>query len=1073
MIRKQVFIGIGAVVLVGLGWARLRVETPKYEVAYRGNGTPLSQFKPTSDDSAPAPKKKEKGRSIASAPEVLVDERIKVLEIKQGEIATLDRSIDVDTLVINGELHCQTLESTAVPAPIEVKAQVIHVNGVLQCGTQESPYRGKITFSLKAGNVDPETSPAYRGFLVNPGGRLVLTSPKKKSGWVKLDRTVEPGETQLVLSESVDGALARGKPARLWEVGDVIALAPTSYESAEAESFTVTSVQGNTIGLNAPVQFRHWGEVQTIRVPNRMRKFYEFTEPSEKVVTLDQRAEVANLTRGILLRADESVTPISDADAPGAELGGHMMVMAGGASYIDGVEFYRMGQAGILGRYPFHWHIAGNVQGQFIKNSSVHRSFQRCITVHRTDFAVVDNNTCYDFKGHGFFLEDGTEKNNQITNNLGMKAKYPYRSKTLLSTDMTITGSSPMGEYQGRFPNVSVFWLSHPYNDVRGNIAAGSVGSGFWMGFHNSVTDNDGTVLHPSTTNTLRFSDNLSHSSLVGFTWDGGPNGPLSGNPVNPTDHSPTGTVYEPPVKPTFSRLTAFKNSYTGIYFKGVGGLFDETLTADNGWHYWVSFNQSVRNSVMVGRSENHSNYDQNLLDTNLGKPYVQVTSRRTQQAGIALYDGPFELDGIDFLNYPSELSFRASDGKEITPVPVGIAGGTEAFMNVSRRVRFYPEPVLKIAVPDYTNAALLRDLDGSFAGRNYGAVLVGRRSLGILPASNCQTGSSVYRNMAICPPEYRETSFNIFDGEYVLGPTGQHYSLGIWGQPFVAQREDGAVTNALAQWPNIFLYGQPWTGNGTKFGMPSTTGQTIDLMLKRFRPSIWVNSEIAYPFVPVTHLIAQGRNCRLVPKNAGGTPAIVESSIAALRSSPDSAYFTSGDNLYVRLLPSRPAFGPTGLGLAHAYRSESYIVECDSPVDAVVKGEIESVRTQGFGPNRSVVVKGWACNFNYGTKIGVRLSVRSKQNRVPLETVLQTATANLATDPAISFKCGTGMTAFGFEFTLPPALVQKHVGKFISVTGDSAVSGQSDECLAGSGTFKVPAPIGPAPVLPGPVKSR
>jgi hypothetical protein len=45
----------------------------------------------------------------------------------------------------------------------------------------------------------------------------------------------------------------------------------------------------------------------------------------------------------------------------------------------------------------------------------------------------VRDNVAYDIKGHAFFVEDGTEKNNYITGNLGILIR---RSSALLFSDM-------------------------------------------------------------------------------------------------------------------------------------------------------------------------------------------------------------------------------------------------------------------------------------------------------------------------------------------------------------------------------------------------------------------------------------------------------------------------------------------------------------------------------------------------------------------------------------------------------------------------------------------------------------
>ena len=62
--------------------------------------------------------------------------------------------------------------------------------------------------------------------------------------------------------------------------------------------------------------------------------------------------------------------------------GGHVLATpAGGAAprvHVSGVEFERLGQAGLTGRYPLHVHLADGVLGSFVRGASIHHSQQRC-----------------------------------------------------------------------------------------------------------------------------------------------------------------------------------------------------------------------------------------------------------------------------------------------------------------------------------------------------------------------------------------------------------------------------------------------------------------------------------------------------------------------------------------------------------------------------------------------------------------------------------------------------------------------------------------------------------------------
>ena len=55
-------------------------------------------------------------------------------------------------------------------------------------------------------------------------------------------------------------------------------------------------------------------------------------------------------------------------------------------------------------------------QGQYIKNSAIHDTYNRCVeAVHGTNFVRVENNVTYSIVGHCFFLEDGIEHGNRFT----------------------------------------------------------------------------------------------------------------------------------------------------------------------------------------------------------------------------------------------------------------------------------------------------------------------------------------------------------------------------------------------------------------------------------------------------------------------------------------------------------------------------------------------------------------------------------------------------------------------------------------------------------------------------------
>lgn len=249
------------------------------------------------------------------------------------------------------------------------------------------------------------------------------------------------------------------------------------------------------------------------------------------------QAEVGLLSRSILIQGDLSSEP-TDVDQPACAdknfgsypcpnkfltgFGGHTMVIGSSAvAYFSGVEAFRMGQTNVLGRYPFHAHLVGETAGRVsFKDSSVHRSFYRCFTLHGTSNAEVSNNVAFDIIGHCYYLEDGIEERNNISFNLAAHIHflgYPQRADSQDHATFTANASllNPADATAGGF------YISNAYNRVIGNAASGGY-SGFafprfdtYLRVFRSLVPPIGK--EPSSRPTLEFDSNTCHSS--GFWW--------------------------------------------------------------------------------------------------------------------------------------------------------------------------------------------------------------------------------------------------------------------------------------------------------------------------------------------------------------------------------------------------------------------------------------------------------------------------------------------------------------------------------------------------------------------------
>jgi hypothetical protein len=372
------------------------------------------------------------------------DERSDVT-IKNGTSITLDKNACVATLVIEGEL-------TFADADLELCARwiFVHHGGKLHIGSEAKPFEHKAIITLVGSNPTEDVVGFGTKFLgAMDDGTLDLHGGGPRTAWTKLARAAAAGDAQITVDD-----------ASGWSVGDQIVIASDTTEPNEAEVHVLTAVDGKTLKLDKPLAHARAGTVRTVE--GRM---------------LDERAEVGVLTRRIVIRGDES--------SDGNRFGGHVMLMPAGKAYVEGVELVRMGQYDRLGRYPFHWHIALDSKGQYLKRSVVNGGYQRGIVVHSTQSVTVADNISFDTTGHNFIVETPVTTGNVFDHNLALKNKLG------LFTNADIT---PQGDAE-----VANFWIKSANNTFTNNAAAGSEANGFWF---DGVANEQGT-----------FKNNVIHSA--------------------------------------------------------------------------------------------------------------------------------------------------------------------------------------------------------------------------------------------------------------------------------------------------------------------------------------------------------------------------------------------------------------------------------------------------------------------------------------------------------------------------------------------------------------------------------
>jgi hypothetical protein len=536
----------------------------------------------------------------------------------------------------------------------EFKASFIVIRGgQLKIGSKESPYTKKLKITL-FGNKDDKQLPMVGNKHISVhGGQIDIHGMPKTPTWTLLGASVQKGSSTITLTEAVN-----------WLVGDEIVVASTSFNRDEFERrFIVTiSSDGKTLTLDSPLLYAHFGETLNYNSQN-----YEV------------RAEVAVLTRNVRVFGDDSTID--------TQYGAHIMMMGrdiGLRGRISYLEMDKCGQAFQMGRYPIHFHMAGNVIGSYIEGCSVHDSFNRGTTIHGVHFLTIKNNVYLNHMGHGIFIEDSVETNNIIEGNLIMRTTT---SASLLFSDL----------------KPAAIWITMPKNFIRYNHAAGSTHFGFWFDLPGNPTGPSATAtVCPSGTPLGQFHHNVAHTNGIG----------LRIYPIYIPRTNPCGGVSNSSLQDPFSENPSVIAEFTdNLLFVNGQGFFGRNLGAiqikrtafiSNGMNAAVAepnsailFTPRIEDSIFVGK---------------VNSWYSLQGVQSSGAFGTGRRDG-FLLKNIKFYDFPSSATmFNTCDGC-----------GNELHRDIgARQTRFEQLEFLNVQAKmiQYDDASrdkdILQDVDGS-----------------------------------------------------------------------------------------------------------------------------------------------------------------------------------------------------------------------------------------------------------------------------------------------------------------------------------------------------------------------
>ncbi len=783
-------------------------------------------------------------------------------------------------------------------ADLELTTEWIMLHGELAIGSEARPHtrNATITFTNTVPNEDVMAGMGDRGIMIS-GGTLNLHGDRTHT-WTKLSHTAKAGSTSI---EVLD--------ASGWRVGDEIVLASTDFDPRQAERRTIAAISGNKITLDGKLDYMHFGEI---------------------TFGVDERGEVGLLTRNIKIQAS--------ADAEQTYFGGHIMAMPSSKMFVSGVELNRMGQHMTLARYPIHWHLVGDAQGQYIKNASIHDTFNRCVTVHGTNFLRVENNVTYNIVGHCFFLEDGIEHGNEFVRNLAIQTKCHPTMECVpvnLAANGEIVAEDPRALRQTSFSGkntllpsdntVASYWITNPDNSFIDNVAAGSDQTGFWFSLPMHPQGQfQGTEIAKNTwprrTPLRAFRGNVAHSNFDGFMID---------RHINPDNTFGTASIpLLPLADPTdlesevleshFENLTAYKNRNGGLWGRGDLYVYSNAKFADNAIGMTQAagdigtsrFSSRLVDSLVVGETENIGNPrtpEEIAYGRSLPKPRIPDFPIR----GYEYYDYRDDVVNTTFVNFQDNDQRKTGALSFLLFTSAGLSTGStiSGAKFVNAKPVYFPKYDRRFDNDNRGGNAYrtlsFRDLDGSVTGIPDSQILLhDGENDSVVTDDTCEIHPTW--NASVCTGDIGRLNLSDSRGELpkavnLESRTARFALLASIGggnasdDPLVQAQRAALFSRRAPQAPIALVR------NGKEFkisGDQSTVKAGTEIQVKTERPEVTLSlAEMDQGSWVIFEL----------PGFANAASGTKQSSLNALRQAKETSWFRDGDTLWIKLVAGPP----------------------------------------------------------------------------------------------------------------------------------------------------------------------
>ena len=324
----------------------------------------------------------------------------RVVWVPAGQHVLLDVSPGrLYLLLLTGTLDFDRVEGLHLEATyILVKGP----KGHLKIGTANKPFQQRATITLY-GHVKSLEIPVFGAkVLANYRGTVDIHGEHRACTWTRLATTAKLGSN-----------LLRVQKACGFKRGDYVSVASTDWtpkgardpetivdwsnpaRHTEALAIANVSTDGTVLTLERPLLHTHLGE--SFYVPGDARV------GSGVPRAVEMRAEVGLLSRNVVIQGNgDSNRCVATPRAPGsyscARFGGVLMTHSPGHESaivrLDGVELRNMGQGYRIGRYPINFHWIGRVRRSFVRQCSVHHSFNRGIGMNGVMVFVSSTMCC-------------------------------------------------------------------------------------------------------------------------------------------------------------------------------------------------------------------------------------------------------------------------------------------------------------------------------------------------------------------------------------------------------------------------------------------------------------------------------------------------------------------------------------------------------------------------------------------------------------------------------------------------------------------------------------------------------